>query len=419
MQQCYCGGFVEFLEGQNSMVLTACQKCELAGPADNINPYGLVYDEWEEIITNGISHIYTHAEFNLHVMASLLGEYPNGDLIFADGNNDNEISIIETMSFNEANNTRYLLTGTENPVWSDFSGIGDFISLKYPTLLHVDLDGVDETFSYRGIIGISKNIHVTESNQLNFMDNSIVSLLNESELIVDENATLVLEDNVTIHSEDGIGNVVVNGNLTIGSSLNMASEEGGEINLIINEGSSLVIEDNTILHAKAGICKIVINGDFTIGSNVSFLADEGAQIQLVIDNPGPASTINSAVFERGLLQSNQASLNLNSCSFDVAGGVEFSAGNLVVNGCQFYGASLYAANGADINKKVTVYNQSSFTGADGYAAHLSQYPNFYIHQNQFELNSNGIGLFHCGSGRLNRVSDNLIEDNGIGIVVYH
>ncbi|MEZ5198509.1 MAG: T9SS type A sorting domain-containing protein [Bacteroidales bacterium] len=211
---------------------------------------------------------------------------------------------------------------------------------------------------------------------------------------------------------------------TVSNGATLTVENGVSIDMYnseihIEQGSSLVIEDNAIIHAKAGICKVVVNGNFSMGSNVSFIADEGAQIQLVIDNPTLSSTINTAVFERGLLQSNQASLTLNSCSFDVAGGVEFSAGNLVVNGCQFDGASLYAANGADNYKKVTVYNQSSFTGADGYAVHLSQYPNFYIHQNQFELNSNGIGLFHCGSGRLNRVSDNLIEDNGIGIVVYH
>ncbi|MEZ5195655.1 MAG: hypothetical protein R2764_04450 [Bacteroidales bacterium] len=211
---------------------------------------------------------------------------------------------------------------------------------------------------------------------------------------------------------------------TVSNGATLTVENGVSIDMYnseihIEQGSSLVIEDNAIIHAKAGICKVVVNGNFSMGSNVSFIADEGAQIQLVIDNPTLSSTINTAVFERGLLQSNQASLTLNSCSFDVSGGIDFSAGNLVVKDCQFDGAQLLAANASGNINKVTVRDQCTFSGINGYAVHLSQYPNFLIHQNHFELNSNGIGLFHCGSGRSHQVSDNLIEDNGIGIVVYH
>ncbi len=108
MQQCHSGGFIEFLEDTNSIIITACHASTGAYPADNLDIYGNHIVEWEPIEWNGELHYYQHGEFNLHVMASIVGEYPNGDPAIADNNGDNLISSYETKLFNEENRLRMI-----------------------------------------------------------------------------------------------------------------------------------------------------------------------------------------------------------------------------------------------------------------------------------------------------------------------
>jgi hypothetical protein len=77
----------------------------------------------------------------------------------------------------------------ETPLLSDIGNIGAYTSLEYPTLLHTDIT-TNET--HRGLIGVSKDVHITSGNQLTINANADVFLLNEAKLIIDEGATLVI-----------------------------------------------------------------------------------------------------------------------------------------------------------------------------------------------------------------------------------
>ena len=67
MAQCYGGGFIDNLEGNKTVILTACGANELAQTADNINPDG---DDPAENEGYG-EDTCRHSEFNYHVLNAM------------------------------------------------------------------------------------------------------------------------------------------------------------------------------------------------------------------------------------------------------------------------------------------------------------------------------------------------------------
>lgn len=219
MQQCWSGGFADDLEADNTVFHSASQPMQNAQPADNWTVGGDPVDEFD-FYWSGDPY-YRHGEFNFHTYSATVGESPafvnnyNGQpYTEADENSDNYISVLESYNWEDTHESR-----PEDPLYSDLGDIGANTSLHYPTLLFEDIGGYGESISHRGIIGISKDVHVTSGNQLNFIANADVYLLNEAKLIVDEGASLVLGDNVTIVAKNYNNQIVINGGLDVGDNV--------------------------------------------------------------------------------------------------------------------------------------------------------------------------------------------------------
>jgi len=215
MQQCLSGGFKEELQANNVVFNAACLGNESAHRADN-----LPYDDENEIIGG---KVYNHGEFNFHIYSSTNGATPTYSTTYGQGeinlsdadlNADNFISTYESYKWEFDNELR----DDETPVYSDTSNIGLTTSLQYPTLL---FDDILANKDYRGIIGISKDIHVPSGKVLKFNTKADVYLLNEAKIIVDLGGTLILSDSTKIHGNS----IEVNGNLQIGNNVNFFENE--------------------------------------------------------------------------------------------------------------------------------------------------------------------------------------------------
>ena len=64
MQQCYSGGFIEYLENDSTVILTAVDSIQIGVPADNLAP------DAADTLENDLDSLdeYTHGEFNYHVL---------------------------------------------------------------------------------------------------------------------------------------------------------------------------------------------------------------------------------------------------------------------------------------------------------------------------------------------------------------
>jgi hypothetical protein len=240
---------------------------------------------------------------------------------------------------------------------------------------------------------------------------------------------LFIEDLLTL---GGLTGDIINSQTITGNFL-VADE------IRIHEEATLTLSNSSEFYFMDEVAGISSFGDLIIGSNVLFQCIDntkqsyinteqtcnisvGANITLsnmdwIIDNSSLIMTINSGIFNHSLLQSNQNSLTLNSCTFNDGEGVVFSSGNLTASGCHFYGASLRATSGS-AGKWVTITSQCQFTNAV-YGVYLDNYPNFNIQYSTFSSNSTGIRLFHSGTGSGRQLLNNTISSNGTGIKVYN
>jgi len=408
---CYSGSFIPYFENETDVfALSATNALNGAHSIDEDYYDGIDYpcdDEpgyfYQDIAYEQDFHINTsvvpniligcyHGEFNFHIISAISGKtpaednyyevttYQNFPLSFADQNNDHIVSIYEAGGWKIENNN-YVFKGwnhqfnsrfyansddCDDPVMHD-PGIGAVTSLLYPTIINAV---VDKNETIRGITGIPIEVHVTSGNTLT-LSGAKVYLDFDGKLVVDAGATLVIDDNVEIHSK------ILNG-------------------------------------------EIVINGDIQIGTGVQFLAEEGCDIQLIINNENLSTTLNDITFTRGLIESNQAQLEVSNCDFSEAGGINFSNGNLIVDNCTFDQASLYAGNAINDGNYVTVTNNCTFINSTTYGIHISNYPNFTIENSTVSDCSNGIGIFNSsGTGTTRMITGNTVQNNGNGILVYN
>jgi hypothetical protein len=132
MQQCRSGGFADELEGTTTFFHSACQPNQNAYRANNT-------PDLENEVINNVT--YNHGEFNFHIYSPTNGSSPAGYTSYngepysnADLNSDNYISMHESWVWESTHENSY-----ETPLVSDLGSIGEYTSLEYPTLLHVDI----------------------------------------------------------------------------------------------------------------------------------------------------------------------------------------------------------------------------------------------------------------------------------------
>ncbi|HDO28005.1 MAG TPA: T9SS type A sorting domain-containing protein, partial [Bacteroidetes bacterium] len=378
MQQCRSGGFYDDLEAINTVFHSACQPEEYARPADNVDLSGNQVEEWDFYYSGG--DYYRHGEFNFHVYSATIGESPafvdnyNGQpYTEADENNDNYISVLESYNWEDAHESIDVggMYPGEDPLLSDLGNIGANTSLEYPTLLHTDIT-VNET--YRGLIGISKDVHITSGKQLQLISNSEVYLLNNADLIVDAGATLIIEDNVTI-----------SGNATN---------------------------------------KIIVNGDIQIGQNVTFNkhGSTGYFYGLVLNNSNMQTIIDNVTFNETQLGNYGSELDITNSTFNDCSWVYSFHGDVTIDDCIFTETTLFLENQANdpdllawVNNSI-FNNTSSLVGID-----LWNYDNYWIDNNDIMASYNGIQIFNSGNGNYiaQQIFNNSIHNCGwAGILAY-
>lgn len=92
MQQCNSGGFIDDLDGSNTIIITACEDDENAYQADDVDPDGT--DSYENEIWDDTT--YYHGEFNYHGLNSVnLETIVYNSLSAPDQNSDGKTSIQE------------------------------------------------------------------------------------------------------------------------------------------------------------------------------------------------------------------------------------------------------------------------------------------------------------------------------------
>lgn len=366
MQQCHSGGFADELEGNNVVFHSACLPNESAYPADNL-PYN------ENEVING--QVYHHGEFNFHVYSPTNGSSPayitsygNEPYTAADLNSDNYITFGESYTWEAGHES----SPWETPLLSDLGGIGSYTSLQYPTLLHTDINA---NVSHRGLIGISKDVHLTSGKQLSFINNADIYLLNNAKLIVDAGATLVIQDNVQFFG---------------------------------NYNNS-----------------IQVNGNIQIGQNVTFArtGTSGSFGGLYLNNNALQTSFTGTTFNRSGFHNYGVSLTMNNCTFNNCNWVYSHRGNVTVNNSNLTETWLYLENQAnDPNLTATVTgctiaNTNMHVGVD-----LWNYGKYFIENNNIKAYHNGIQICNSGNGNSGNqnIAFNYIHDCGqSGIMAYN
>jgi hypothetical protein len=250
-----------------------------------------------------------------------------------------------------------------------------------------------------------------EPNSTLIIDNSSkLLLLSGSRMDVGSGATVLIKRGGSLELQP-------NSTLNLLPGCSIIFEDGCDI--LCSAGSNFNIGNDVYFHAISGSCSINVNGNLQIGSGVDFIAEPNADIYFIINNTTLITSITNATFQRGILQSNQNSLTLNNCNFNVSGGVSFSLGNLTARGCHFDGATLHASNASIGSRQVTIDDHCTFINSTGYGVYILNYPNFSLRNNTFTSNSTGIGLFQSGLGRTHILVNNSISSNGTGILVYN
>ncbi|MCK5838664.1 MAG: hypothetical protein KAG99_02395, partial [Bacteroidales bacterium] len=148
--------------------------------------------------------------------------------------------------------------GYDDPTLSPNGGISYTTTLEYPTII---IEDIDSSISLSGIIGIPIDIHITSGATLSFENNSLIYLLNASNLIVDENASIVIQDSVTFISKADDASLIIYGNLQIDKYLKFIAEEDASLYFYIeNDSLTLTIDsayfENMFFEEKTYACTI-------------------------------------------------------------------------------------------------------------------------------------------------------------------
>jgi hypothetical protein len=102
MQQCHSGGFIEYLDRDDYVVVTACDKYEWAWRADDQDKDG------NPIVENEVlsGRTYHHGEFNYYFMNAFRKVTPLGIHVNADLNCDCRRSAFESFKWAEKHDSR-------------------------------------------------------------------------------------------------------------------------------------------------------------------------------------------------------------------------------------------------------------------------------------------------------------------------
>ena len=439
MQQCLSGGFIPYLENESTVICTAASELKAARKTDQDyydsidfpgDPYpGTEYSvesENEKYEVDG--HKYLHGEFDLHFLNASRGITPAGETSYyvpeyqdfplsdADLNQDNIISISETFQWVLDFDSRMrapIISGKDydDPQISSSNDMDRYTSLEYPTLMFEDIGPIGNiSVKHRGIIGITKDVHIKSSNQLTFLNDADVYLLNDAKLIVEAGATLVLEDNVSIIATNESNKLEVYGELQVGDNISFSSEGENPLVIIIANTSLSVSFDystflNTLINCESNSLSI-LSSDLTFSAvqqttgdlNVLFSTLNNSSVKAVNTFP---NNENSFVIAQNLFTNGFPTTN---AIVEVDGYTNYLIEeNTIQNDISttgvFYGISVNNSGGDRLNYYKIEDNSIISTTACG-----NQYPCAI-----------GLSVFSSYA----EITNNIIKDNDVGIEILH
>lgn len=468
MQQCKSGGFVPYLQNNNTIIFTATGLISNGGYAYPIDQLyfdsidypgdpepGNQYNALEMDFWGGNG--YLHGEFNFHFLNVLRGltpselnyyhtDFADFYLDSADLNYDNKITINEIRNWVIKYNSNlrffpdYFLGYYEDPQWSDISNIAYTTAFDYPTIFNEHINLVS---SARGLIGIPVSTHFT--GNFSIMPNAKVHFLNNATLHIDSGSNVSIGENTIFYGDANLHHIEVSGTLHLGNNVqmpvNILVKSGGT--LILESNSNFTINDNLNLQVEQGGNLYLQNGSnliiatharLTTVNNTTITGAEGAAIHVQgqMESIGP-SLITAApnVFFRGLQLENSSALNLTQTTF-VRCGLDGQCQNITLNHCSLTNCNAKVITD-NINIQNTTFNNTplliskstseqpicnidncSFTNYSGDAVlQLEGMYRFNITNNQILNNlSNGIALYNCGGSiGEHSIANNLIQYN--------
>jgi len=293
--------------------------------------------------------------------------YSGTNLSTVDVDSDNFIDIDEAWDWTSTNET---LSG-ESPVLSDQDNIKSTTELTYPTLLHADISE-QTNVSYRGLIGISKNVSVPGASGLEFMDDSKIYFLNEDkELEAGNLATLIIGDRCDFVGTGEFNNITLTAGvlITTGNYLTISvSQSGNHWIIAIDDPLSAYVFD----HAE------ISNTFLTITTDIFEMTN---------------STLNSVALTQndGIYEMYVYNTTFTDSRLDVY------AGNPVIDGCPFIIESL--DNTMSVGDLLTIEDCPEFSVSNS------------SFSNAFE---SGIAIYNSGteSEGTHEITNNAITDCG-------
>ena len=187
MQQCFGGGFIDVLEDNDTIILTA-SGIEVAKQADQkYKISGNTYEAIDEHELQSDDKRYKHGEFDFHLLNAIKAETPDFNEYYetayddfllseADMNDDGIVTLSEAKQW-----VIDYESVLDYPRWSDKGNIGSMTSLEYPTVL---CQNVTSSMTVRSEIAVTKTITISSGATLIVMPGSTIKVKSGKTIII-------------------------------------------------------------------------------------------------------------------------------------------------------------------------------------------------------------------------------------------
>jgi len=202
----------------------------------------------------------------------------------------------------------------------------------------------------------------------------------------------------------------------------------GSVNLItpilVPYGETLVIGNGVTINCMNSDIKIEIEGEISIGDGVTFTSPDSVQWDgLYLYNTSETITMNNVTFERGKLYNESLSLDIINSHFTNSG-IEQYGDVLTISETDFYNSRVYC-DWKPHRSDPPMYTDINISWCN-FSNYYNNNPVYIQGYNFYDLSNNtisqcngGFKIYYSGNPKMCIISNNLIEDNGIGIQLYN
>ncbi|MEZ5084628.1 MAG: hypothetical protein R2750_14480, partial [Bacteroidales bacterium] len=248
---------------------------------------------------------------------------------------------------------------------------------------------------------------------------STLTLEDKSKLILETDSRLEMETGSTIHLKDGSEIILQNGSLMeIGSYSLISFEENSK--LIVEEGATLVVSDMVTFNSLLNNSEILVYGEVQLGTDIDFVGTGDAQLFVKIHNLSLNLTYDDCDFTNTALFAYNNESIISNCTYTGSALYGFY-GTFLISTSNFVSSRIKIANASTNSKLVSITNNCNFSGLSlSPVIDIDNYPNYQIQNCSITNCSDAISLYNCGYGNQEQfITNNVISENsGTGITVY-